>query len=119
MIRVLLVVDEPGGQLSPLESMLLRDQRFEVTTSGPSSDALEAAHRRGPHLVIIACKESTPHWIDLAGELKASVPWTKILLFVDKSMERRALLDSSVDACIPNTDVARVPVLVRQLVGLS
>ena len=104
--RVLLADDEP--ELRRLMAMSLEfDEQLEVVGQASNgAEALELAHELRPDLAVLDQMLGGPlTGLDVAGQLRATHPATKLILFSAASHEED-LLAGRVDELVTKTDIA-------------
>jgi DNA-binding NarL/FixJ family response regulator len=121
MTKVLVIVEDDVQMQMLIALNLSTDPRLEVVgTATTAAEAIEAAKRCDPELVIL------DHFIngdvmglDAAPEIKRVAPHSKVLLFTSHDLAVEARQEPAIDAYLSKTRITDLLPVARDLLGLE
>lgn len=120
MARVLVIVEDEEDVRRMIRAILSVDKRIEICgEAANAADAIEAARRLDPGLVILDHSiEGDMMGLEAAPFIKAVAPDAKILLFSAFDMRKEADDEPAVDEFLSKTEVRKLLATVQRLIGL-
>jgi DNA-binding NarL/FixJ family response regulator len=120
-VRVLVIVEDEEDMRMMIRAILAVDKRIEICgEASNAADAIEAARRLDPGLVILDHSiEGDVMGLEAAPLIKAAAPDAKILLFSAFDMRKDAEDEPAIDEFLSKSDVRKLLPTVQRLVGLA
>lgn len=113
--QVLVVDDEIDLRKLVKVALEFDEQLVVVGVAGSAAEAVEAAQRTSPDLIVLDNKLGGGETgLEIATQLRQAIPGVRLVLF-SASADVIDLRDSAVDAVLDKTDIARLPELVHRL----
>ena len=112
--QVLVVDDEIDIRKLVKVALEFDEQLVVVGVAGSAVEAVEAAQRTAPDLIVLDNKLGGGETgLDIAIQLRQALPDVRLVLF--SANDVIDLRESQVDAVLPKTDIARLPEVVHRL----
>jgi two-component system NarL family response regulator len=113
--QVLVVDDEDDLRKLVRLTLEFDEQLVVVAVAGSAAEAVEAARRTSPDLIVLDHKLGGGETgLDIATTLRQANPGVRLILFSANS-DVIDLRDSPIDAVLPKTEIARLPEIVHRL----